>query len=79
MERLSRDSRELSLPEKHRGLEPAHSTAEHWIVKAHHNYVENPHLETVRSPAVRSVDRLGPNVKVQLDPRVAAHRNLHCA
>ena len=76
---LNRGSQELSPLEKRHGSEPAHSAEEHWIAKAHCSYVENPHLETARSPAVRRADRLGPNVMVQLDPRVAAHRNLHCA
>jgi hypothetical protein len=79
MERPSRGSRVLSLLEKRHGLEPAHSAEEHWIAKAHRSYVENPHLEMDRSPWVRSVDRLGPNVKVQPDSRVEAHRDLHCA
>jgi hypothetical protein len=72
MERLSHDSRELLPPEKHHGLEPAHLTEEHWIAKAHYNYVENSRLGTARSPAVQSVDPPGPNVKVQLDPGAAA-------
>ena len=76
---LNRGSRELSPLEKRHDLERAHSAEEHWIAKAHRSYVENPHLEMARSPAVRSAGRLGPNVKVQLDPRVAAHRDLHCA
>jgi hypothetical protein len=79
MERLSRGSRELNPLEKRHGSEPAHSVEERWIAKAHHSSVENPHLETVRSPAVRSPGRLGPNVKVQLDPMAAARRNLHRA
>ena len=73
MERLSHDSRELLPLEKHHGWEPAHLTEEHWIAKAHHNYVENSRLGAVRFPAAQCADRLGPNVKVQLDPKAAAH------
>ena len=76
---LSRGSRELSRLEKRHGLEPRHSPVERWIAKVRHSFVENLHLETARSPVVRSAGRSGPNVKVQLDPTVAGHRNLHLA
>ena len=79
MELLSRGSRELSRLEKRHGLEPRHLAVEHWIAKARHCFVENLHLEKARSPLERSADLPGPNVKVQLDPMVAGHRDLQCA
>ena len=79
MELLSRDSQEPNRLEKRHGLEPARSAAEHWIAKVRHSFVENLHLETARSPVVRSAGRLGPNVKVQLGLRVAGRRDLQCA
>jgi len=79
MELLSRGSRELNRLAKRHGLEPRHSVVEHWIETARHCFVENLHLEKARSPAARSADLPGPNVKVQLDPKVAGHRDLQCA
>ena len=79
MELLSRGSRELNRLEKRHGLEPRHSGVERWIAKLHHSFVGNLHLETARSPVVRSAGRLGPNVKVQLGLRVAGRRDLQCA
>jgi len=69
----------LSRLEKRHGLEPRHSLVERWIAKVRHSFVENLHLETARSPVVRSAGRSGPNVKVQLGPRVAGLRDLQCA
>jgi hypothetical protein len=79
MELLSRGSRELNRLEKRRGLEPTRSAVEHWIAKARHCFVENLHLEKARSPLERNEGRPDPNVKVQLDPKVAGHRDLQCA
>jgi len=79
MELLSRGSRELNRLEKRHGLAPRHSAVEHWIAKARHCLVENPHLEKARSPLERNEGRTDPNVKVQLDPKVAGRRDLQCA
>jgi hypothetical protein len=79
MELLSRGSRELNRLEKRRGLEPTRSAVEHWIAKARQSFVANLHSEAARSPAERNAGWPGPNVKVQLDPKVAGHRDLQCA
>jgi hypothetical protein len=92
MELLSRGSRELNRLEKRHGLAPRHLAVEHWIAKARHCFVENLHLEKARhcfvenlhlekarSPLERNAGRPDPNVKVQLDPMVAGHRDLQCA
>ena len=79
MELLSRGSRELNRLEKRHGLAPRHLAVEHWIAKARHCLVENPHLEKARSPLERNEGRPDPNVKVQLDRMVAGRRDLQCA
>jgi hypothetical protein len=79
MELLSRGPQGLNRLEKRHGLEPRHSVVEHWIEKARQSFVANPRSEAERSPAARSADLPGPNVKVQLDPTVAGHRDLQCA
>jgi hypothetical protein len=79
MELLSRGSRELNRLGKRHGLERTRSAVEHWMATARHSFVANLHSEAERSPAVRSVGQPGPNVKVQLDPKVAGRRDLHCA
>ena len=79
MELLSRGSQGLNRLGKRRGLEPRHLAVEHWIAKARHCFVENLHLEKARSPLERNEGRPDPNVKVQLDPMAAGHRDLQCA
>ena len=79
MELQSRGSKERNRLGKRHGLEPLRSAVEHWIAKARHSFVANLHFEAERSPAVRSASLPGPNVKVQLDPKVAGHRDLQCA
>ena len=79
MELLSRGSKELSRLEKRHGLAPRHLAVEHWIAKARHCFLENLHLGKARSPLERNAGRPGPNVKAQLDPRVAGLRDLQCA
>ena len=79
MELLSRGSQGLNRLGKRHGLEPRHSVVEHWIEKARHSFVANLHFEAERSLAVRSASRPAPNVKVQLDPKVAGHRDSQCA
>ena len=79
MEPQSRGSKERNRLGKRHGLEPLRSAVEHWIAKARHSFVANLHFEAERSPAVQSASRPALNVKVQLDPKVAGHRDLQCA
>ena len=51
---------------------------EHWIAKARHCFVENLHLGQARSPLERNAGWPDPNVKVQLDAKVAGHRDSQC-
>ena len=68
-------SRGLGYLGKRHGSDPARWALEHWIAKARHNFVENLHSETARSPAVPNAGRHDPNVKVRLDPTVAGNRH----